>query len=70
MLHSCLIENASASLRVCASAPRYSRTEDVCVLPVVVAELECGNVKRQEINLGRNRLVNKGLHRPGISAPG
>ena len=42
-----ITENASASPRVGASAPCYGRGEDVGVVPVVIAELELGNVKRQ-----------------------
>lgn len=40
-------ENASASLRDGASATRYGCTEDIGVVPVVVAELKLRNVKRQ-----------------------
>ena len=42
-----ITENAPASLGYDASACCYGRAEDVCILPVVVAPLEFGNVERQ-----------------------
>ncbi len=42
-------DSASASLSAsfCGSAPRYSSTENIRVVPVVIAELKLGHVERQ-----------------------
>ena len=42
-----MTESAFASLLVWRSAPRYGTAEDVRVIPVVVPELELGDVQRQ-----------------------
>jgi hypothetical protein len=40
-----LTENVSTGAGIDASAPCYSRAEYIRVLPIVVAELELGNIK-------------------------
>jgi hypothetical protein len=47
MMRISLTENAPALSVVCASAPCYGITEDVCVLPVVVAPLKFRDVQGQ-----------------------